>query len=188
MPIVWSLYGITPIHWLFRSSKGSNSETRPKNHVWDSQIRAIIRRRTPKSLTLHKTARLIVGNAYSLRSSHGWAKASIPSGARWHREKNQRGHWIYSCDVKRYTSVLLKRSKIWATIQFPDLSFCLDSKSAERFRAPGTWGTLSKRSMSWAQRRRQHACLYLAGLCETLPQVFCSDNHMTTHQYWAEMH
>ncbi len=42
----------------------------------------------------------------------------------------------------------------------PDRSFCLDIKSAARFRTPGIWTALMDKNLSCAQRRSWRACLF----------------------------
>ncbi len=123
-------------------------------------------RQTPLSFTLYRTAGIsLTGrNTYSLLSGQGWASASMPRGSGELKE-NQSGDWNESCDAKRSTSALPNKSQIWTTVWWfnihsPDLSFCLDRKSAARFKTPGTWTALKERNLSWDQRRRRHACLF----------------------------
>ncbi len=75
-------------------------------------------------------------------SGQGYISASIPREVGWERE-NQRGHWVDSWYAKRATSAAPNHSQIWSTVRrfsihSPDLSFCLDRKSATSFRTPGT--------------------------------------------------
>ncbi len=145
-----------------RYRRGISSE----NHVWDGQNGAMSRRRTPLSFTLHRTARnsLTGGNAYSLIFGQGWVNTSMPRGAGELRE-NQSRNWDDSCGAKRFTCASPNRSQIWATVwQFnihsPGLSFCLDRKSAARFKTPGMWTALKERNLSWDHRRRRRASLF----------------------------
>ncbi len=164
---------ILPWSWHSRSfltgiSHGSSSrrETNSENRVWEGQNGATRRRRTLQVFTLHNTAGMSLtrGKAYSFMSGQGCASVSIPREVGWERE-NQRGHWVDSWDAKRSTSAAPNRSQIWFTVRrfsihSPDLSFCLNRKSAARFRTPGTWTALRNKHLPCAQRRSWHACLF----------------------------
>ncbi len=139
-----------------RYRRGISSE----NHVWDGQNGSTSRRRRPLSFTLHRTAGISLagGNVYSLTFGQGWANASMPRGAGELME-NQSGHWNDSCDAKRSSSASPNKSQIWATvwrfnIHSPGLSFCLDRKSAARFKTPGTWTALRERNLSWDKKKK----------------------------------
>ncbi len=156
---------ILPWGWESRScligtSQGSRyrREISSENHVWDGQNGATSRRQTPLSFTLHRTAGISLtgGNTYSLLSGQGWASASMPGGSGELKEI-QSGDWNESCDAKRSTSALPNKSQIWILF---DLSFCLDRKSAARFKTPGTLTAIKERNLSWDQRRRRRACLF----------------------------
>ncbi len=82
--------------------------------------------------------------------------------------------------ILTWSKGICNKFQIWATvcrfnIHSPDLSFCLHRKSAARFKTPGTWTALKERNLSWAQRRRQRACLFRVRDCEP-PWRFIWDN------------
>ncbi len=142
----------------------------------------------PLSLTLHRTVGISLtgGNVQSLMSGQGWENAYMPRGAGELREK-QSGHWDDSCDAKRSTSALPNKSKIWATIWWfnihsPDLNFCLHRKLAARIKTHETWTALKERNLSWAQKRRRHACLWtpLAIYMGYYHHPVRPDNHITS--------
>ncbi len=128
------------------------------DQLWEPRLRrperATRRRRTPYVFTLHNSAGMSLtgGKACRFMSDQGCASTSIPREVGWERE-NQRGHWVDSWDTKRCISAALK-------VHSPDRSFCLDIKSAARFRTPGIWTALMDKNLSCAQRRSWRACLF----------------------------